>query len=277
MAGLALSGFKSEGSVHTKGRALPALQSKATSVKVTGDNQSLCRSGQEQAPQRILTGTNPKTGGREGHGPFFSGFLQPVISGSKAQQQIEAHPRPQSIKLVPSFSLLQNGNPRDHQTLPSKRGVGHFIGFQRRLLSYSNKSKVAQVSEIPSQWSNVSVHRPTLRPFHGSVGVHEGRQGGQIDGTVSRYPNPPVPRRLVGESSLPGDVPTSFPDPLGPVLQARLGNQIVKVGTVSPTSVQLCRLSFRPLSEVGDCLRKSNFSCGKRPAQSGSSCPSSGF
>ena len=111
LAGLALSGFKSKGSVHTKGRVFPALQSKTTSVKVTGDNQSLCRSGQEQAPQRILTGTNPKTGGRKGHGPFFSGFLQPVISGSKAQQQMEAHPRPQSIELVPSVSLLQDGNP----------------------------------------------------------------------------------------------------------------------------------------------------------------------
>ena len=33
--------------------------------------------------------------------------------------------------------------------------------------------------------------------------------------------------------------------------QARLGSQHVKVGTVSLTGVQLCRLSFRPLSGTG--------------------------
>ena len=112
-------------------------------------------------------------------------------------------------------------------TLPSKRGVGHFVAFQRRLLLYPSKSKVAEVPEIPSQWSNLPVHRPSFWPFHGSIGVHEGRQGGQIDGTVSRYPNPPVPRRLVSESSLPGNVPTSYPDPLGPMSQDRLGSQHV--------------------------------------------------
>ena len=251
LAGLALPGFKSKGSFHTKGRVFPALQSKTTSVKVTGDNQSLCRSDQKQASQRILTGANPKTGSRKGHGPFISGLLQPAISGTKAQQQMEAHPRPQSTELVPSVSLLQDGNPRDHQTLPSKRGVGHLAGLQRRLLSYPDKWKVMEVLEIPPQWSNLPVHCPPFRPFHGSVGVHKGCQGGQIDGTVPRYPNPPVPRRLVSESALPGNMPTSYPVPVGFVSQARLGSQHDKVGTVSPTGVQLCRLSFRPLSGPG--------------------------
>ena len=58
---------------------------------------------------------------------------------------MEAHSEPQSAEFVPSVSLLQDGNPRDHQTLPSTRGVGHFAGFQRRLLSCSNKSKVVEV------------------------------------------------------------------------------------------------------------------------------------
>ena len=41
LAGLALPGFKSKGIVKTKGRVFPTLQSKATSVKVTSDNQWL--------------------------------------------------------------------------------------------------------------------------------------------------------------------------------------------------------------------------------------------
>ena len=108
-----------------------------------------------------------------------------------------------------------------------------------------------EVLTIPSQQSNLPIHLPSFWPFDGSVGVHKGRQGGQADGTILGYLNPPVPRRLVSASPLPGNVPTSYPDPLGPMSQPRLGGQHVKVGTVSPTGVQLCRLPFQPLSETG--------------------------
>ena len=79
LAGLALPGFKCKGSVHTKGRVFPTLQSKAPFVKVTGHGQSLCRPGQKQKPQRILTGPDPKTGCGKGVGPFISGLLQPFL------------------------------------------------------------------------------------------------------------------------------------------------------------------------------------------------------
>ena len=151
LAGLALSGFKSKGSLHTKGRLLSTLQSKTPLVKVTGHSQSLCGSGQKQEPKRLLTGPDPKTGARKGVGHFISGFLQPVISGSKAQQQMETHTRPQSVELIPSISLLQDGNPGDHQALPSTRGVGHIAGFQRRLFSYPDQSQVAEIPKVPSQ------------------------------------------------------------------------------------------------------------------------------
>ena len=279
MAGLAFPGFKSKGSVHTKGRVFPTLQSKAPSVKVTGDNQSLCRSGKKQTPKRILASTTSETGGGKGVGPFISGFLQPAVSGAKTQQQVETHLRPQSAELIPSISLFQDGNPRDHPALPSKGGVGHLAGFQRCLLSCSDKSKVAEVLEIPSQQPNLSVHCPT------SVGVHKGRQGGQTYGTVSGYSNPPVPRRLVSESPLPRNLPMAYPDPFGPMSHSRLGSQYVKVRAGSPAGVQLCRLSFGPLAgpgkthaeEVDNCLRKSVFSWDNRPARSGSSCPLLGF
>ena len=75
LAGLAFSGFKSKGSVHTKGRLLSTLQSKTPLVKVTGHSQSLFGSGQKQEPKRLLTGPDPKTGGRKGVGHFISGFL----------------------------------------------------------------------------------------------------------------------------------------------------------------------------------------------------------
>ena len=251
LEGLALPGCESKGGIHTERRLLTSFQDKTTPVKVTSHCQPLLRCSQKQTSEGIFTGSDSKTSCRKGHGPFFPGVLQPVISGSKTQQQVEAHPRPQSTEFVPSVSLLQNGNPRGHQTLPSKRGVGHIAGFQRRLLSCSHKSKVAEIPQVSSQWPNLSIHCPPFRPVHGSVGIHQGRQGGQIDGTVPRYPDPPVPRRLVGEGSLSGSVQASYPDPLGSMSQTRLDCQYDKVRAVSPTGVQLCRLPFRPLSGLG--------------------------
>ena len=248
LADLALPGFESKGSIHTERRLLTTFQDKTTPEKVTGHCQPLLRSGQKQTSEGIFAGSDSKTSCRKGHGPFFPGVLQPVISGSKTEQQVEAHPRPQSTEPAPSVSLLQNGNLRDHQTLPSKRGVGHIAGIQRRLLSCSHKSKVAEIPEVSSQWPNLSIHRPPFRPVHGSVGVHQGHQGGQIDGTVPRYPDPPVPRRLVSEGFLSGNVQASYPDPLESMSQTRLDCQYDKVRAVSPTGVQLCRLPFRPIS-----------------------------
>ena len=254
LAGLALPGCESKGGIHTEGRLFTAFQGKTTPVKVTGHCQPLLRSSQKQTSEGILTGLDPKTSRRKGHGSFLPHVLQPVISGSKTQQQVEAHSRPQSTEFVPSVNLLQDGNPRDHQTLPSKRGVGHIAGFQRRLLPCSHKSKVAEIPQVSSQWQNLSILCPPFRPVHGSVGVHQGRQGGQIDGTVSRYPDPPVPRRLVGAGSLSGNVQAVYPEPLGPMSQTRLDCQYDKVRTVSPTGFQLCRLSFRPLSGLGQTI-----------------------
>ena len=97
---------------------------------------------------------------------------------------MEAHSRPQSTELIPSVSLLQDGNPRDHQALPSARRVGHLAGFQRHLFSCPDQSKVAEILKIPSQQSDLPIHLPSLQSFHSCIGVHKDRQGGQTDGTI---------------------------------------------------------------------------------------------
>ena len=194
------------------------------SGKVAFDSQWLCKPGQKQAPKRVFTGANPKTGSKKGYSSIISGLLQLVVSGTKAQQQVEAHPRSQSSELIPSTIILQEGNSRDHQALPSISGVGHLAGFQRRLFSYSNKSKVAEVPKIPSQQSNFSVYCTSFWPVDGSVGVHKGRQGSQVDGTgMARHTQTLLAR--------PG-----------------LGGQSFKIRTDPTAGIQLCRPPFRPLS-----------------------------
>ena len=124
-------------------------------------------------------------------------------------------------------------------------------GFQRRLLPYPNRTKVAEIPQVLPPQSSLSVHSPPLWPLNGSVGVHKGGQGSQVNGTGSGYQDPPVPRRLVAESPVPGNVPTSYPDPLRPMPQVRVGSQYDQVGVGASAGLQLCRLPFRPLSGAG--------------------------
>ena len=251
LAGLALPRCKHKSSFHSSGRVQPTLQGETSSDKVTGNYQWIRKSGQKQAHKGLLTSTPSKTSGRKGDNSVLPGLLQPLVSSTKTQQQMEAHPRSKSAELLPSNLIFQDGDTRDHPTLPSKRGVGDVSGFQRRLFPYPNRTKVAEIPQIFSPQSSLSVHSSPLWPLNGSVGVHKGGQRSQVNGTGSGYQDPPVPRRLVAESPVPGNVPTSYPNPLGPMPQVRVGSESNQVGVGASASIQLCRLPFRPLSGAG--------------------------
>ena len=163
---------------------------------------------------------------------------------------MEAHSRPKSTEPVPCSGNVQDLNSGDHQTLPATGGVGHFAGFQRRLFSHPHKPQVAKISQVSLKRSDLSVHSTSLWPVDGSVGVHKGGQRGKTHGSIEGYSNPPIPRRLVTESPMPGNLPMSYPDPFGPLPLSRLGSQHGQVRAGSPANLRLRRLSFRPISGV---------------------------
>ena len=248
LAGLALPGFKSKGSLHPQGRVSTTLQGETSSSKISCNSQWFISSFKKQKAERSLTVSRSKTGYRKSVSSVLSGLLQPVVPGSKTQQKMEAHSRPKSTEPVPCSGNVQDGNSGDHQTLPTTGGVGHFAGFQRRLFSHPHKPQVAKISQVPLKRSDLSVHSTSLWPVDGSVGVHKGGQRGKTHGSIEGYSNPPIPRRLVTESPVPGNLPTSYADPFGPLPLSRLGSQLGQVRAGSPTNLRLRRLSFRPIS-----------------------------
>ena len=250
LAGLALPGFKSKGSLHPQGRVSTTLQGETTSGKISCDNQWFIKSLSKQKSERGIAFPRSKTDYRKGGRSVISGFLQPVVPGAQTQREMEAHSRSKPTEPLPCSSNVQDGNSGDHQTLPATGGVGHFAGFQRRLFSHSHKPQVAKISPVPLKRSDLSVHSTSLWPVDGSVGVHKGGQGGKTHGSIEGYSNPPIPRRLVTESPMPGNLPTSYPDPFGPLPLSRLGSQHGQVRAGSPTNLRLRRLSFRPISGV---------------------------
>ena len=55
--------------------------------------------------------------------------LQPTIFGTQTRQRVETHPGPEHLEHLFGLRVVQDGDPRDHQNLPTGRGVGHFHRF----------------------------------------------------------------------------------------------------------------------------------------------------
>ena len=84
---------------------------------------------------------------------------------------------------------------------PKPQNVGHIPGLERCIFSHFHKSRLQEVSQVSPKWANVSVHCSTFSPSDGSVGVLEGCKGSETYGPGKGYKDPPVPRRLVSQSS----------------------------------------------------------------------------
>ena len=100
----------------------------------------------------------------------------------------------------------------------------------------NHRSQKYQVFPVQS---NLSIHSSSLWSGHSSPRVYQSGQGSEAYGSSKGYPDPPVPRRLVAESPVPGNLPTTYPDPLGPLLTVRVGCQHEKVRTNPTTGLQL--------------------------------------
>ena len=108
-----------------------------------------------------------------------------------------------------SHGHFQDGNSGDNPVVPTVRGVGHFAGLQRCLLSHPHCPKVKKVSQVLPVQSDFPVHSPAIRTGHSSPGVYQGGQRSETHGSSEGYQDPPVPRRLVSESPFPGNLPTT--------------------------------------------------------------------
>ena len=86
---------------------------------------------------------------------------------------------------------------------------------------------------------------------HSAHGVHCIGKGGETDGYTQGYKNPPVPRRLVGQSQIPPNLSPPHPDPGQDVPGSRLAGESRKIRAGASTSVQLRRLPVRPQVRPG--------------------------
>ena len=199
LAGLAGSGFRSEGGQSFERGLYSPLPDPTELNKVSHSRKLLCQSSQEQLPVRGITSAYRQKCCRTSTQSDLSRVFQPTVSGPQAQQQMEANTRPEQTKSLPQSGEIQNGNSGNHQNIPPTRGVGHVGRLQRCLLPYSNTGTIQEISQISYPGSDLPIQSTAFRSVYSAHGVHCSSQGGETDGQPQGYKNPPVPRRLVGE------------------------------------------------------------------------------
>ena len=217
LASLAHTGGESKGGLDFARGIYATLQNQTSSDPIPGDQEWLCSPREKQGLVPSIDRTHKQAGGKKGGDKILPGLLQPPLSGTKIQPQMEAYLGPQPSKPVLETRHLQNRNSGNNKDVSPKGGVGNVAGLQRRLFSHPHQSEVPEVSQVFSGKESLSIHGSSFRARHSSTGIYQGSQGGETDGSSTGYPDPPVPRRLVSQSPGPGNLPTTYPDPLGPV------------------------------------------------------------
>ena len=122
--------------------------------------------------------------------------------------------------------------------------MGYLSRFQGRLLPHTNTETIQEISKI-------SVQGTALWSVHSAHGVHCVNEGSETDGHTKGYKDPPIPRRLVGESQIPANLSPTYPNPGEDVPELRLAGKFREIRTGTQTGLRLRRLPVRPQVRPG--------------------------
>ena len=244
-------GGRSKGCSNPQRGLHPPLSDPAKTGKISHGRKLLCQSPQEQLPVGGITSAYRQKSHRTGKASNFSRIFQPTISSSKTQQQMEANAGSKQTKPFPQGGEIQNGDTRNHQNIPPTRGVGHLSRLQGCLLLHTNTGTIQEIPKISYPGLDLPIQGIALWPVHSAHGVHCVSKGGETDGHTQGYKNPPVPRRLVGESQIPRNLSPTHPNPNQNVPGPRLAGEFREIRAGAQTGLRLCRLPIRPQVRPG--------------------------
>ena len=248
---LAKSRGRSEGSSNPTRGLLPPLPDPPPTHTIPYSHKPVCQSPQEQLPVGGITSAYRQKSGRKGSKSEIPRVFQPTIFSPKTQQQMEANTGPKQFKRFPQSGKVQDGDTGNHQNIPPARRVGHLSRLQRCLLSHTDTGTIQKISTFSCPGPDVPVQSIAFRPVHSAHGVHCISQRGETDGHTQGYKNPPVPRRLVGESQIPTPLSPTHLTPGQDVPEPRLAGESGEIRTGTQTSIRLRRLPVRPQVRPG--------------------------
>ena len=110
----------------------------------------------------------------------------------------------------------------------------------------TNTATVQEISQISCTRSDIPIQSTALWSVHSTSGVHCSRKGSEAYGHTQGKKDPPVPRRLVGESQVPPSLSPAYTDSSRNVSEIGLAGELRNIRIGTKTGFQLCRLPIRP-------------------------------
>ena len=159
---------------------------------------------------------------------------------------METYLRSEQTKPLSQGGEIQNGNAGNHQDVPPIRGVGHLNRFQGRQLPHPNTGTVQEIPQISCPGSDIPIQSTALWPVHSTLGVYGNSQRSKSDGYTQGYKNPPVPRRLVGESQIPPGLSSTHTGTSENLPELGVAGQSGEIRAGTQTDLQFRRLPVRP-------------------------------
>ena len=233
----------SENSSNPERGLHPSLSDPPPTRTVSFSHKPLCQSPQEQLPAGGITSAYRQKRSGKGSKSKLSRVFQPTISSPQTQQQMAANT---GLKLFPQGGEIQNGDTGNHQNIPPTRRMGYLGRFQRRLLPHTNTGTIQEISKISCPGPDLSIQGTALWSVHSAHGVHCVSKESETDGHTKGYKDPPIPRRLVGESQIPANLSPTYPNPGQDVPEPRLAGKFREIRTGTQTGLRLRRLPVRP-------------------------------
>ena len=137
------------------------------------------------------------------------------------------------------------------ETIRTSLQQGEWVTSIDFLLPYTNTGTVQEISEISCTGADVPVQRSALWSVHSTLGVYCGSKRGETDGHTQGYKNPPVPRRLVGESNIPPGLSPTHSRSGENMSRTQLAGEVREIRTGTKTNLRLCRLPVHPQGRSG--------------------------
>ena len=245
------SGCRSESSTNIEGKLHRSLPDLAKFVKNSHSHKLLWQSSQEPQTVRGITSAYGQKCHRISSQTNLTRVFQPTFSSPKIRQQMETHFGPKQSKSFPQDRKVQDGDTGNHEDISPTRRVGNLHRLQGRLLPHTDTGTFPEILEISHPGPDLPVQSTTIRSVDSAHGVHYHGKGGKADGRSKGYKDPPIPRRLVGESHIPPGLSPTYTGPSSNVPRVRLTGEHRKVGAGTETNFQLCRLPIRPRVRSG--------------------------
>ena len=242
--------FKFKGCVHTEGWLHPPIQTQTSTGErpliISGYANPIRNLYLKEALHELITKKAVERVRVQ-----TSSFLQQDIHCPRTKSEMMCNLGPQCSKQIFERKNIQNGDPGDNSILFTTRGMGDIAGFQRHLFPHTSTLPVPEIPPLSLPKPDIPVPGSCLWPLNSSYGVHLCGKRGQVNGSISGYKDPPVPRRLVDSSPHQRILPPGHPIPPRPLPGVGLDSKPSKIRVGTQTSFLVCGLPIRPFTQTG--------------------------